>query len=130
MAMERDRLMVREREKKRIMARGKERFNKREIAHAPPNVLQQRGKSELQHQGEREREIQQKGKNAHNLGMCCNKEKRQKDSIGGRDHAHPMMHYNKKERNKVSMQRRKKKKFNARERERSLAQGRESDDHK
>jgi hypothetical protein len=40
MAMERDRLMVREREKKRIMARGKERFNKREIAHAPPNVLQ------------------------------------------------------------------------------------------
>jgi hypothetical protein len=41
-----------------------------------------------------------------------------------------MMHYNKKERNKVSMQRRKKKNFNARERERSLAQGRESDDHK
>jgi hypothetical protein len=74
----------------------------------------------------------------HNLGTRYNKEKKEKDSVGGRERVHFMMHYNKKERNKASMLGRKKESFNIREiksfkkgkKERFDTRERESDGHK
>jgi hypothetical protein len=66
-------------EREKMMAKEKETAFATSEEHVhPQDALQQRGKRESTMAREKGREIQQKAKRKHTLGMCCNKSKERK----------------------------------------------------